>query len=175
MSKESRPNRFYICHCCAKYKCRTTTDMARHYDKQKPCNPGYAYASTQKRDVLFYLSTNKRYELNTTRELTLNDYIYLVKHFKDENNVITDQIFGDSDNQIQQVQQETPPKTSVQKEIQEKEFVCGKCMATFTSKRSLQTHFERPRKCESNRIHYQNKLEVLKSRMQEEALLSSLS
>ena len=153
-------NTYYICHSCARYKSHTTTDMKRHFYKKKTCSKGYLRDLS--RDVLFMLSLHKKYVVDLTRSLTNADLIYLVTHFDDGKNMITEESFCQKPSNTDRLPSENQ-HTQLPSDLEDStthipKNMCARCKRVFRSSRNLVNHLGRKSICERNQILRKNDL-----------------
>ncbi len=87
-------NCIHICHYCLSYRTYRRNDIKKHYEKNKKCQLNYIPDKMITFEEAFQLSQNKRYYFNFDySNFTIDDYAFLVTHYKDEFNLIEKEDF----------------------------------------------------------------------------------
>jgi hypothetical protein len=77
----------YICHYCVDYKTDSLSDIIRHFKRKTECKCNTIYGYNEAKE----LSKKKKYDFNfDIKNLTRNDYIFIITHYTDKNNKIND-------------------------------------------------------------------------------------
>ncbi len=92
-------NCLHICHYCLNYKTYRKNDIKKHYEKNKKCQLNYIPDKMITFEEAFQLSQNKRYYFNfDNTNFTIDDYAFLVTHYKEEFNLIEKEDFYEKKN-----------------------------------------------------------------------------
>ncbi len=147
----------YICHYCIEYKTNNLGDLYRHYKRKKKCKCStiFTYEEAEK------LSKNKKFNFTfDTKNLSKNDYIYIITHFNEKENIINkDFMFCNNkvlyiednkkcikeDDNIEQYDEEFN-----EEEDNDESHICINCNKEFSSIYSLRRHYLNSKACKKN-------------------------
>lgn len=137
---------FYICHYCVDYKTESLSDMIKHYKRKKKCscNTLHTYEEAEE------LTKNRKYIFNfNTANLSRNDYLFIITHYNEKNNIIN------NDYQKSLLTQNNDLSTSIQNEYNNVGFIdndiidksieertCMMCKQVFNNKSNLLRHLK---------------------------------
>ena len=137
---------FYICHYCVDYKTESLSDMYKHFKRKKicDCNTLHTYEEAEE------LTKNRKYIFNfNTANLSRNDYLFIITHYNEKNNIIN------IDYQKSLLTQNNDLSTSIQNEYNNVGFIdndiidksieertCMMCKQVFNNKSNLLRHLK---------------------------------
>ncbi len=76
---------FYVCHYCIDYKTESLSDMYKHFKRKKKCKCSTLHLYEEAED----LTKNRKYTFNfDTINLSKFDYLFIITHYNDKNNII---------------------------------------------------------------------------------------
>ncbi len=158
----------YICHYCVDYKTNNLGDLYRHYKRKTKCKCStiYLYEEAEK------LSKNKKFNFTfDTKNLSKNDFIYIITHFIEKDNTINKNYMFNN-NIISNIENNNLTKNNYyienkknnnenninEEEINEKEIdeedtephMCLNCNKEFSSIYSLKRHYSNSNACKKN-------------------------
>ncbi len=92
----------YICHYCVDYKTESISDLIKHFKRKKICSCNTIYTYDQAKE----LSKKKKYNfMFDIKNLTRNDYIFIITHYLDNKNIIEEHFINkvliENENKIQ--------------------------------------------------------------------------
>ena len=77
-------NGLYICHYCIDYRTHSLSDMIKHYKRKNTCKCSTLF-SYEDSNIL----SRKKYIFNfDNSNLSNDDYLYIITHYKDNTNII---------------------------------------------------------------------------------------
>ena len=172
-----------ICHCCARFRCQSKTDMRRHYKKKNPCK--IIYKTKLSRQELYLASINKQYFFKDIDYIFLSedDYIFIINNYCSEHNTIDmsyrsmsnvlqnlvdtnienikkdTELFNDIFSEYSDLKTSDKINATVGNHEDEEEKIqqnqCQNCRRIFSTYSSLVRHLKRKKTCENNRLVYE--------------------
>ncbi len=138
----------YICHYCIEYKTSSLSDLTRHFKRKNKCK----CSTIMSYDDCKVLSKNKKYEFTfDTNNLSKNDYIYIITHYTDENNIIQKNfklnniLIKNTDTNLLVDNQE------IKEDIKDNNFYCNGCNTSFAKLYNLERHLTTEGLCEKKK------------------------
>ncbi len=158
----------HICYHCIDYKTDSLSDMIRHFKRKKNCNSSTLYEYEHCKE----LSKRKyTFTFNTT-SLSKDDYIYIITHYYEKNNIIHENFRSKineviSNNILSQFMKNNDCESMSDNESDSNDdiinFICNKCNTIFSNKSNLKRHLENEKACErkqhENFIFNKNKIQ----------------
>jgi hypothetical protein len=138
----------YICHYCIDYKTESISDLIKHFKRKKecPCNTIYTYTEAKE------LSKKKYHFTFDIKNLTRNDFIFIITHYTNKDNTIKDIFIKNQNenklqNQLQlQIKNENESQNDFDTQIQNN--ICPGCNQKFLNIYTLKRHLENKDACE---------------------------
>ncbi len=138
----------YICHYCIEYKTSSLSDLTRHFKRKNKCK----CSTIMSYDDCKILSKNKKYEFTfDTNNLSKNDYIYIITHYTDENNIIQKNfklnniLIKNTDTNLLVDNQE------IKEDIKDNNIYCNNCGTQFAKLYNLERHLTTEGACEKKK------------------------
>ncbi len=145
----------YICHYCIEYKTNNLGDLYRHFKRKNKCKclTIFTYEEAEK------LSKNKKFNFTfDIKNLSKNDYIYIITHFDEKENIINKD-FMLYNNKILYIEDNKKLKEDTNEKIYNDEesneeanesHICINCNKEFFSIYSLKRHYLNSNACKKN-------------------------
>ncbi len=140
----------YICHYCIDYKTNSISDIIRHFKRKNKCKCCNIFTYEE----AFNLSKNKKYEFTfDTKNLSRNDYIYIISHFLDKLNIINENFMIQNINKNKIIESSLIKKDEIENNDNLKDEIkynCINCKKEFVNIYSLKRHYANSNACKKN-------------------------
>ncbi len=146
----------YICHHCVDYYTYSLSDIIRHFKRKTQCNCNTIYTYDEAQEL-----SKKKYTFHfDTKNLTRNDYIFIITHYIDKNNIININFLNESLMKIQYKSEELINENKYI--ITMDNIICPGCDKKFLNIYTLKRHMENKDACEKrqkiNKIYKELKM-----------------